>query len=306
MNIKQFRYVLALANEGNFSKAADFLGITQPSLSQYIKKIEKQIGVQLFDRTGGNVRVTDAGRVYIDIGRKILDLEKQMESQFDDLSTFKSGSIVVGVSPHRCIHLMPEIARRFKKKYPGIYLVIEERAGESLLEDAEHGLFDLSIANLPVDGRIFEYKLMQKEEILLAVNKGTSLHNKLVEIATRVDGRKYPAIDFGVLDGESFVMLSDNQTMQSHLVKICNEANISLHKAMECRTIETQFAMVQAGIGAALVPSGISEFSNADKVAFFSFVQPIPYRDMAVIYRKDQYLSQAVKDLVDIMINLDS
>lgn len=306
MNTKQFRYVLVLANEGSFSKAAVTLRITQPSLSQYIKKIERQMNVQLFDRTGGDVRVTDAGRVYIDIGRKILDLEKQMESRFDDLSSFHSGSIVVGVSPHRCIHLMPEIAKRFKKRYPGIYLVVEERVGESLLEDAERGLFDLSIANLPVDEKVFNAHLMQKEELLLAVNTETALYKKLIRSLTHLEGRRYPAVDLNELKGEPFVMLADTQVMQRQLMRICGNAHISVQKAMECRTIETQFAMVRAGIGVALVPSGISEFSNAEKVEFFSFVQPIPYRDMAVIYRKGQYLSQPVKDLLDIMIHLES
>ena len=78
MNMKQLKYVLVLAHEGSFSLAADTLGISQPSISQYIKKIEKEQGVELFDRTSGDVRITDAGRIYIEDGRKILDLEKQM------------------------------------------------------------------------------------------------------------------------------------------------------------------------------------------------------------------------------------
>ena len=306
MNLKQLRYVLILAQERSFSKAAGSLNISQPSLSQYIKKIENELGVLLFDRSGGDVRITDAGQVYIEVGRKILDLEKQMGKQFEDLSSFKMGGIVIGVSPHRCIHLMPEIVKRFRTRYPGMHLVIEERAGNSLLEDAEYGAFDLCIATLPVDEKIFAHMLMQREEFLLAVNTETGLYEKLRQSAEKIDGRKYPAIDCAELSGEAFVMLSDNQAMQKHLTKICNKIGICLKKVVECRTIETQFAMVRAGIGAALVPSGISEFSSAEKVAFFSFIQQIPYRDIAVIYRKEQYLSQAVKDLIDIMVHLDS
>ena len=73
MNTKQFQYVLTLAREGSFSKAADTLNITQPSLSQYIKKIEREVGITLFDRTNGDVRITDAGRVYIETARQIPD-----------------------------------------------------------------------------------------------------------------------------------------------------------------------------------------------------------------------------------------
>ena len=305
MNMKQLRYVLVLAHEGSFSKAADTLGITQPSLSQYIKKIEREQGVELFDRTGGDVRVTDAGRVYIEAGRKILDLEKQMERKFEDLSAYRSGSIVVGVSPHRCIHLMPEIVKRFQKLYPGMHLVIEERAGASLLDDAEHGLFDICIANLPVDENIFKYQLMMEEEVLLAVNTEMDLYKKLKSKTVKAEGRKYPAVDLTELAGEGFVTLAESQAMQKVLDDICIEADFQVKTAVECRTIETQFAMVRAGIGAALVPSGISYFSNADKVAFFSFIQSVPYRDMAVIYRKGQYISKAVKDLIQILVTLE-
>lgn len=305
MNMKQLRYVLVLAHEGSFSKAADFLGITQPSLSQYIKKIEKDLGIVLFDRTGGDVRITDAGRVYIEAGRKILDLEKQMERRFEDLHSFRSGSIVVGVSPYRCIHMMPEITKRFHNLYPGMHLVIEERAGASLLDDAGQGQFDLCIVNLPIDEKIFNYHLMMEEEVLLAVNAETALYEKLKRASVKIDGKRYPAIDYKELAGESFVILAETQPTQKSLDDMCMEAGFEVQVSVECRTIETQFAMVRAGIGAALVPSGISQFSNAEKVEFFSFVQAIPYRDMAVIYRKEQYLSKAVKDLMQIMINLE-
>ena len=304
MNMKQLRYVLVLAHEGSFSKAAESLGITQPSLSQYIKKIESEQGVRLFDRTGSEVRITDAGRVYIDAGRRILDLEQQMERRFEDLAANRSGSIVVGVSPHRCIHLMPEIVKRFRALYPGMYLLIEERAGSSLLDDAEHGQFDLCIANLPVDEKIFRYQIMMKEEILLAVRTDTPFCRRLEKKAVQTAGRQYPTVDFRELAGETFVTLGETQPTQKRLDEMCAAEGLEINTAVECRTIETQFAMVRAGIGAALIPSGISRFSNEEKVAYFSFLQSVPYRDVAVVFRRDQYLSKAVKDLITIMTTL--
>ena len=98
MNMKQLRYAVVLAQKGSFSSAAEALAISQPSLSQYIKKIENEIGLELFDRTNGDVRLTDAGRVYIEAGRKILDLEHQMEVSFSDLAAHKTGSLIVGTA----------------------------------------------------------------------------------------------------------------------------------------------------------------------------------------------------------------
>ena len=100
MNTKQLQYVLTLYQEGSFSRAADTLNITQPSLSQYIKKIEREIGLELFDRTNGDVRITDAGRVYIEAGKKILDIEHQMENSFTDLASYKTGSLIIGAAPY--------------------------------------------------------------------------------------------------------------------------------------------------------------------------------------------------------------
>ena len=305
MNMKQLKYVLVLAREGSFSRAADSLGISQPSLSQYIKKIEREMGLDLFDRSGGDVRVTDAGQVYIDAGRKILDLEQQMERKLEDLAAHRSGSIVVGVSPHRCVHLMPEIVRRFQALYPGMHLVIEERAGASLLDDAEHGQFDLCIATLPVNEKTFTAKVMMREEVVLAVNVHMELYERLSRAAKERKDRMYPSVDLREAAGQPFVCLSEHQPTQKTLDEVCAEYGFEIKKAVECRTIETQFAMVRSRIGAALLPTGISAFSTAGEVAFFSVDQEIPFRDMAVIYRREQYLSQAVQDLIEIIQGLD-
>lgn len=101
MNTKQFQYVLTLAHEGSFSKAADTLNITQTSLFQYIKKVEKEIGLYLFDRKKGDIRLTDTELVYIDAGKKILDIEYQMENCFTDLVSYKTGSLIIGAAPYR-------------------------------------------------------------------------------------------------------------------------------------------------------------------------------------------------------------
>jgi len=304
MNMKQLRYVQVLAQEGTFSRAAETLHISQPSLSQYIRKIENELGVSLFDRTGGEIRVTDAGRVYLDVGRQILDLEHRMDQEFQDLEDGRTGTIVLGVSPYRCIHLMPEAARRFKTIYPGIGLVIEERTGDSLLEDAERGKFDLAIANLPVDSQTFETRLMMREEVLLAVNVETPLYRRLIDQAVSGDESRLPTVDGKELDGADFVTLAQSQPTQQCLDRLCDAEGISVHSVASCRTIETQFAMVRAGIGAALVPSAIWAYSKADQVAFFSLKQEIPHRDVAVIWRKYQYLSKAMRAFVELMSEL--
>ena len=300
MNIKQLKYVQVLANTGSFGKAADSLNISQPSLSQYIKNIEKQVGIELFDRTGGNVRLTDAGRVYVDAGRKILELEHQMQNQFSDLQSYKIGSVVLGTSPYRSAAMMPGVAKRFQELYPGLHIVVEEMTTVELLEAAEQGRFDLCVTMLPVDEHLFQYEKLAEEELVLAVPASFPCLD-----AEEVPARKYPAIDAIQIDNESFVMITENQLMQKALDRLCEEYKLTIGKAAVVKSLEAQIAMVRQGVGVALVPTGIECFCAPDEVRFYSFKQELPRREVAVVWRKGRQLNRAVEDLLTIMKSLD-
>lgn len=304
VNLRQFRYMLVLAEKKSFSDAAAELNISQPSLSQYVKRLEEELGVQLFSRTNGNIRLTDSGRVYLETGKKIIDAERQMQRQLSDLNHFEKGSVIIGIAPTRCQYLMPEIVKRFKKVYPGMHLIIEQRFIDNLIEDAEHGAFDLCVATLPVDKTKFEYDLMMEEEIVLAVPKLSECYKGLKESSGISGNRAYPVVDIRQLSGLDYVFLSESQPTQLQLNAFCSQYGFSVNNAVECRSIETQYSMVKARIGVALIPSSLAKYSPADNVDFFSLAQDMPERKMAVIYRKDQYLSEAVKKLKQIMLSV--
>ena len=296
MNTKQLYYVRILAQEGSFSKAAEELNISQPSLSQYIRKIEKEIGLDLFDRTNGDVRLTDAGRVYIDAGRKILDLEHQMEVSFSDIAAHKTGSLIIGTAPYRAVSMMPEIARAFKTIHPGMHLVVREGTTAELTEEMEHGEYDLCLTLLPLDGHFFQWEKVVEEELILAVPASMPLFE-----VTGVSDRKYPAVNAEVLHQQSMVMLTDAQYMQKQLMNLAVEYHLAIKTAAVVKNLEAQIAMVQAGVGMALVPSGIERFCNSSEVKFYSFVQPLPKRELVIMWRKDRRLSKAAEELKEVV-----
>ena len=296
MNTKQLKYVLILAREGTFSKAAEELNITQPSLSQYIKKIENEIGLELFDRTNGEVRLTDAGRVYLEAGRKILDLEHQMEVSFSDISAYKTGSLIIGAAPYRTASMMPEIACAFKDIHPGMHLVVREGTTAELAEGMEHGEYDLCLTLLPLDGRIFAWEKVVEEELILAVPASMPLLD-----TNEIPNRKYPAVNAEALNHQNMVMLTDAQYMQKQLMSLAAEYHLTIQTAVVVKSLEAQIAMVRAGVGMALMPSGIERFCVPSEVTFYSFVQPLPKRELVVMWRKDRKLSKAAQELKDII-----
>ena len=296
MNTKQLQYVLTLAHEGSFSKAADVLNISQPSLSQYIKKIEKEIGLELFDRTRGDIRLTDAGRVYIEAGKQILDIEHQMENSFTDLASYKTGSLIIGAAPYRAASMMPVIASSFQKLHPGMHLIVREGTTAELVEGMEHGEYDLALTLLPIDKRLFNYEKVVEEELILAM---PSTYTDLP--TTDIPDRKHPAVDESVLNGKSMVMLTDTQFMQKQLGNMVLDHKLMIHPAAIVKSLEAQIEMVKAGVGMALMPSGIERFCKPGDVVFYSFAAPLPKREVVVTWRKDQKLSKTAEELKEVI-----
>ena len=297
MNLKQLKYVITLAKESSFSKAADVLNITQPSLSQYIKKIEKGIGLELFDRTNGEVRLTDAGRIYIEAGQKILDIEHQMENSFIDLASHKTGSLVIGTAPYRAASMMPLLAKQFQSLYPGMYLVVREGTTSELVEGMERGEYDFAVTLLPIDNQfLFNYEKIVEEELVLAVPSAMPPF-----IAEDLVLRKYPAINARDLENQPFVMLTELQFMQRQLEKLLVDYKLSVRTAAIVKSLEAQIEMVKAGVGMALMPSGIERFCRGQEVTFYSFKDPLPKREVVIIWRKDRKLSKVAEELKDMI-----
>lgn len=296
MNAKQFKYVITLAREGSFSKAADTLNITQPSLSQYIKKIETELGLELFDRSNGDVRITDAGRIYIDAGQRILDIEHQMENAFTDISAARLGSLIIGAAPYRASSMMPIVAASFQKLYPGVHLVVREGTTAELSEGMEHGEYDLALTLLPVNERLFSYEKVVEEELILAVPAGMPRFQTVT-----VPARRYPAVEASVLDGQGLVMLTDTQFMQKQLENLLLDNGLTAHPAAVVKSLQAQIEMVKAGVGMALVPSGIELFCRDAGVRFYSFIDPLPRREVVVMWRKDSKLSNAALALKNVI-----
>ena len=135
-----------------------------------------------------------------------------------------------------------------------------------------------------------------EEELILAV---PGSHPSLPAKATA--DRKYKVVDAAVLDGQSLVMLTETQYMQKQLQNILIEKKISIRTAAIVKSLEAQIEFVKAGIGMALVPSGIERFCNDDSVTFYSFIDTLPKREVVVMWRKDRKLSKVTDELKDVI-----
>ncbi len=297
MNMKQLRYVDVLSQHNNFTRAAEDLGISQPSLSQYIKKIEQQIGAELFVRAGQDVRLTDAGRTYLEIGRKILALENEMNHRLADIADDRVGTMTIGIAPSRCMSLMPQVIREFHRFYPHIKILLHEQITSELKESAERGRLDLCVSTLPIDENKFCYTHVMREVNVLAVPQAICESAGITE-------HSYESISIQRLRKSKFVALPQSQVMGHALVRLCEQYDLDADIVVECQDLIAAHSMVEAGIGAALLPYSLVNRHECENVNYYFPKEAENGREIVVFYRKEQYLSDPMRKMIAILTAL--
>jgi DNA-binding transcriptional LysR family regulator len=280
-----------VAEEKSFSKAAQKLYIAQPSLSQYIQKLEQQLGVQLFDRTTNPINLTYAGELYIETAKQILDLKDQLSQQMEDIANLRKGRLKIGIAPFRSTYIMPKVFPLFHEKFPGIEVLLVEGTSSELEELALKGVTDISIMMLPVPEEYFSYVPIAKEEILVAVPPKHPASNSLSN-----------EILLSTLKEESFILLKQSQKLHQIALDLCKEAGFKPRVVLETESIETAHALVTAGMGVSFLPDILplsSKFSKQPR--YFSIKEYTEKREMVVGYRKGRYLSKAAIEFINIL-----
>lgn len=304
MDLKQFEYVLTINEERSFSKAAKRLFISQPSLSQYINRLETQLGVTIFDRTTNPLTLTYEGELYIEATHNILSLLDNLQRKFDDVSNLKAGRVNIGLTSSKANNFLPAILPVFKGKYPGIEVIITEASSSELEDMLSHGLVDLCLMNLPIKSKGLEYEEILAEKIFLAAppsydgpgSDGTNFDN----------GEKYPYIDIKTLANEPFILLHTQQRVRQLADSIFAAYGIKPPTLLETHSLETAMRLSAAGMGFCFLPeSYISDSGLVKMPKFYSFGKPEFSWTMVIAYRQNTYrtkaavaFAQTVKDVI--------
>jgi LysR family hydrogen peroxide-inducible transcriptional activator len=241
MEIHQLRYVCAIAETGNFSRAAERCQVAQPSLSQQVLKLEEDLGAKLFDRLGRSVRLTEVGRAFIPHARAILDEMDMARASVSDKNADFRGSIAVGVIPTVTPYLIPSYTAAFARKYPDAKLRIVEETTSVLVDGLRNSSIDVAILALPLRHKDLELFPIRTERLFAVM---------------RTDHPRASAQSLALKDlrGESFVMLRDGHCFRDLSIATCTRARITPNIAFESGQFSSLLGMVAAGVGVSLVP----------------------------------------------------
>lgn len=285
MELRQLNYVIQIANEKNFSRAADKLHIAQPSLSQQLSKLEQELGVLLFRRTTNSVELTQAGKVFVEKSQTILDTVEQLKQEMDDMAQMRRGRLVVGTLPITGSHVLPLVLPAFGAQYPQIEVVLVEETTAKLEQLTASGGTDLSLLSLPLIDSSLSCEPYLEEEIWLAVPPQHRLAN-----------RQEP-IDIAELSAEPFIGLKRGQGFRQITVELCEADGFTPQIVFESSNIETVQSLVAGGMGIAFVPRMLTR-TGGDFAPVYLQLKPHPTRTLVVASRKGRYLSKAAQAFI--------
>lgn len=249
MDLQLAQYILKVAQTGNITRAAAELYMTQPALSRYIAKIEKEEGIQIFDRTTSPLSLTYAGERYVETIRKMIALNEQLHEELAEISSHKKGKLTIGIPPARAASMLPVFLPEFVDRCPNVDIYTVEHNSRQLREDVLRGRVDFAILPLlePLDG--FRCEDLYQEELFLV-----SMEGALPESAWRTGADGCRVIDFAALKDQTFILLKNGHGIRNALDILFGYQGIQPNIFMETTNNETAFGLAAAGLGLAIVP----------------------------------------------------
>ena len=312
MTTQQIQYIIALAEEGNFSSAAKKLFVTQPSISQLIKNMEAQIGSPLFDRTTTPVRLTTVGKAYYDAAKKIESLNRELENRVSEINDLKTGSLTIGTSPFRAACMLPKSISYFSSQYPGIKINIISERIEKLKQYLMDGEIDICIDNDIFTNQLFISENLSTETFYLAINKNNPWNEGKEDYALSPqdimsDSEKlYMDVPFSTKELEQlpFILLdskNDSCDISANIFEnLCIKPDVSFFAA----NVETKFHWVTAGLGAGFIPDTLIRFGNFKEHPYYYKIQGhkksagLCQEKIVVAYCKNHFLTKAAKEYI--------
>jgi LysR family hydrogen peroxide-inducible transcriptional activator len=290
MNLKDLKYLVALADTGHFGKAAERTFVSQPTLSAQLKKLEEYLGVKLVERQPKNVQLTDVGKQVVVRARRILDESDQIISLARNSTDPFGGRLKLGLIPTIGPYLLPRVMQKIRKSLPQLGLMLYEHQTEALLKRLRDGEIDFGILALPIAPEGFETRVLYEEAFTVAL----PTHHPLASKAT---------IKVSDLKGQTLLLLEDGHCLRDQALEVCSRIDIREAEDFRATSLETLRQMVVAGLGITLLPETAVEspFGSQRGLTIRQFAKPAPTRTVGAVWRKSSTRTPAIKAICDVI-----
>lgn len=287
MNIRDLEYLVAVAEEQHFHRAAERCFVSQPTLSGQLKKLEQELGVLLVERSTRQVVMTAAGKAVTDQARTILAQVKEIKNIAHSFEDPMSGDMHMGLIPTLAPYLLPLIMPSLRKRYAKLKLWLHEYQTSVLLDKLRHAELDVLILALPVEGDSdFDKIDLFHEPFQLAVPADEDLAGQQM-------------IQLAELERREMLLLEEGHCLRDHARDVCFTAGASESHDFHASSLETLRFMVGEGMGMTLMPELAvpARQLKSDTISYLEFADPKPGRRIGMLYRKGSYRKLAFEKI---------
>jgi LysR family hydrogen peroxide-inducible transcriptional activator len=280
MEIHQLRYFVAVADEGNFSRAAAKVRVAQPSLSQQIRKLEAEIDQPLFDRLPRSVVLTEAGRCLLEYARQILASIGDARRCVDELKGEVAGDVAVGAIPTIAPYVLPKLVVTFQNHYPDVTLHVVEDVTAVITRRVEAGELDGALASTCQRSPTLRVQPLGSEPLLALVPKGHAL-------------AKHTVITLDDLKSQRFLLLHEMHCLSQQVHHLLESHRLRPEVALAGSQLSTIANMVAAEIGVSIVPRMMVKHQAIPGCVSLPFAPPVPERELNFLSNPLRFQSRA-------------
>lgn len=286
MNIRDLRYVVAVADLQHFGQAAKRCHVSQPTLSGQIKKLEEQLGVQLFERTNRRVMPTDICSDILILARRILQEVDNINAIAESSLNPLAGKFRLGAFPTLATYVFPELVQKVKEIMPELKLILIEEKTEQLIDKLKNGEIDAALLALPVPNDFLLSKKLFDDEFYLAVQPDHELAS-------------LKSVNPELLAPYHLLLLEEGHCLRDQALEVCKLHGIVEEQDFMATSMETLRQMVKIGMGITFIPkTAIHE--NEPGIHYIPFDVPAPTRSIGLVWRKTTARQQVVDRLAEI------
>ena len=292
MNLRDLRYLVAVAEYHHFGQAADACFVSQPTLSMQIKKLEGELGVTLIERTNKQVMLTETGQEIVTKARHILATVDEMHELALQYKDPEAGSLRLGVIPTLAPYLLPRVMGPIQERFPKLKILLYELQTPVILERLPSGQLDAALLALPVEHNALETIVLFEEPFYAAINCKHPL-------------ARHKHLNLKDLAGNEILLLEDGHCLRDQALDLCRRVGADEAEGFRATSLETLRQMVFSGAGMTIVPElAIEQNHSTDRrIRYIPFNPPRPSRTIVIAIRRSSHRKQVAQDLANVISN---
>lgn len=303
-------YIYAVYKERSFSKAAEKLHISQPSLSATVRKVEQEAGTPIFERKTRPVSLTPFGMEYIQSVEQIQEIQERLKQRVCDLNTLQGGHLALGVSNLDIPYLVPRKIAAFKRAYPQVSLRIVEDSTLGCKALLDSGELDLIVTNRPLSTDLYCRQTVFQEALVLAVPKELPVNAALERLRLREDELgegifSVPperCVPPAALDGMPMVLLHDGNYLRQCVDAILQEGGAEPNVVQEVERSAVAYTFARLGMGATIISHLLIQSFPGRHLCLYKLNGPYALRDGFVCYRRGRYVTAAMGRFIEMLM----